>query len=814
MTALWCRVRAEWRAHWRSWTLIVVVIGVIGGGVLAAACGARRTDTAYARFLLASDSSDLLVSAEGTGRESFYRALAEQPGVRSLGAVEVLDAGIVTSSGESDVTVSVFAPTDDMFALQIDRPKVLSGRMFDPDRADEAVIDQAMARRHHLRLGNRISVMVFDGSGDEPDPSHALRLEPRVVGIVVSRTSVVPVTLFDARPSMVLSPAALSEVPAEWLGTDAAVVRLQPGTSTGEFGALAQTLASRYPETRGHLFVADEASQVATVERAIRPQAIALLVFAILAAIAAWLLVGQILSRQLFVASTEHPILRSLGMSPSQLIRLGLFEVGLAATAGGLLSVGVAIVASRFMPIGPARLIEPRPGVEINVAVLAIGFVLIVVLLIARAALPAWRVASLPSGIEGTVEVPGSQRHSRVVALATRWGLPTTGVVGLRMTFEPGRGRTALPVRSALAGTVAAVAALAAALSFGTSLVHLVRSPALYGQTWDLSVDVQFSTIATDQADAFLRTQQGVAGWSYGVHGDVAVAGTLVPAIGIGPGKGSLIFPTLLDGRPPEGPGEIVLGTKTLTRLGGRLQETIPVEINGEHSEKLIVGRGLFPAFGRGSFTMTNLGEGAALAPEVLTQPDASAPGNMYNLVLVRFAPGPQREHRLAALLDNLDKSGYCPPEFCIITTDQRPTDIVNYARVQVIPFVLAGLLLALAVATVAQLLHTSIRRRRRDLAILKTLGFVRAQVSAAVAWQASALAAVALLLGLPIGITLGRWAWALFAGRAGVSAEPHLPVAAALVAIPSALLIANAIAAAPARRASQLQAAPALRTQ
>ena len=70
----------------------------------------------------------------------------------------------------------------------------------------------------------------------------------------------------------------------------------------------------------------------------------------------------------------------------------------------------------------------------------------------------------------------------------------------------------------------------------------------------------------------------------------------------------------------------------------------------------------------------------------------------------------------------------------------------------------LAGLLALLAAAALAHLLVTSVRRRRRDLAILKSLGFVRGQVSAAVAWQATTVALLALAVGLPLGVALGRW--------------------------------------------------------
>src|SRR5206468_519488 len=82
--------------------------------------------------------------------------------------------------------------------------------------------------------------------------------------------------------------------------------------------------------------------------------------------------------------------------------------------------------------------------------------------------------------------------------------------------------------------------------------------------------------------------------------------------------------------------------------------------------------------------------------------------------------------------------------------------------------------------------------------AVLKALGFVRSQVFAAVAWQATTLVGLALLVGLPLGVAAGRWTWQVFAGRLGAASDARVPVLAALVAVPVAIAIANAVAVAP----------------
>ena len=123
-------------------------------------------------------------------------------------------------------------------------------------------------------------------------------------------------------------------------------------------------------------------------------------------------------------------------------------------------------------------------------------------------------------------------------------------------------------------------------------------------------------------------------------------------------------------------------------------------------------------------------------------------------------------------------------------------------------------MLAVLAVATVAHVLLTGVRRRRRDMAVLKTLGFTRRQVLGTVAWEATALAAAALLIGIPVGVVAGRWAWALFADAAGVASQATVQVPLVLLAIPVTIALANVIAAWPGWTAARLRPATVLRAE
>src|SRR5262249_23772227 len=110
--------------------------------------------------------------------------------------------------------------------------------------------------------------------------------------------------------------------------------------------------------------------------------------------------------------------------------------------------------------------------------------------------------------------------------------------------------------------------------------------------------------------------------------------------------------------------------------------------------------------------------------------------------------------------------------------------------------------------------LASSVRRHRRDLAILKVLGFPRTKVSASVAWQASAIAAIAIVIGLPVGIAAGQLAWRLFANQVGVPPRAAVSAIALVIVAVATLVFANLTALLPARLAARTRAAVALRAE
>ena len=379
----------------------------------------------------------------------------------------------------------------------------------------------------------------------------------------------------------------------------------------------------------------------------------ALALFAGLAGVIALAIIVQLLGRQLTLDSADFPVLRALGMTRGGLAGLSLARTAVTTAAGGLVAVAIAVAASPVMPIGAARLASLAPGVQVNLGVLAAGFAVLALVPLALLIPAAWAAAARAQGPLGVAEPGRPGRVSWLGALVSRAG-PVTGGLGVRMAFEPGHGRTAVPVRSALIGTTVAIASVLAAVVFGTSLIGLVATPHRYGQNWAQMLDLGFGGVTAELGAKILATEPAVATYAGGNYGQLSVgsARTIVPAIGIGPARGRG-FLTLLAGRAPVAPGQIALGAQTMRAVHARLGQAVRVTVN-QVSESpsyhpagrmmRVVGEAVFPAFSRGSFTPTDLGSGAAV-PRPRCCPSRSLDRlhrelHLHNFFLLRYRPG------------------------------------------------------------------------------------------------------------------------------------------------------------------------------
>ncbi len=803
---------------------LALLVGIAGGAVLAAVAGARRTDTAYSRLLADTESWDILVNPDrGTASALHSEEVERLPQVAEAGRVD--GTALVTTN---PMTVADFDGYGIVLAFgggvgySFGRPKILEGKMPDPRRAREVLINPLLAAQHHVGVGDLLHTLVLRnidlerlGSG-ELTTFAAVRaairrgeigkpVTLRVTGIGLGPDDIVTDEGF-ADERMVLTPAFRRRYPAAAVPYWGEVVRLRHGAA--DIPAFRRAVEALHPDEA--IAFQSTTNTSAKVDRAVRPEVGALSIFAIVIALTGLLVIGQALTRQTFLDSVDGPTVRALGGTRGQLFAVAMLRAGLVAFGGALVAVVVAVAASPLTPIGIARTAEPDPGIAFDGAVLGLGFVGLLSITLALAAVPAWRYSGLRAERDAT-------RPSRLAAALAGFGAPPSAGVGVRMALEPGRGRSAVPVRTTIVSAVLAISMVIGAFVIAASLDHLVDTPRLYGWNWDTQMAVQGNDAAAtaearDGITHLLEAAPAVERWSTFSLSDLRLPGRSVPTVGVNTRRGE-VFPTLVSGRIPVRDGEIALGERTLEQLGLSVGDDVVARANNDQPSRLhIVGRVVLP--GTGTYPgsdKTSLGEGAVVTQAALRRLGPHFHQNDF-VVAFRDRASPKARARIVSKARAIATTD--DPEGFSVSGVRKPSDVLSYERVRSTPIVLAIVLALLALATVAHALVTAVRRRRREFAMLETLGFTRRQVSASVAWQATTVAVIAMLVGVPLGIVLGRAGWTSLANDLGTLPEPVVPAIGIALAIPMVIALVNLVAYVPGRLASRVSPAVVLREE
>jgi hypothetical protein len=278
----------------------------------------------------------------------------------------------------------------------------------------------------------------------------------------------------------------------------------------------------------------------------------------------------------------------------------------------------------------------------------------------------------------------------------------------------------------------------------------------------------------------------------------------------------------------------MVLGTATLNRLHKEVGDTVVASLGRPKDAPLwipparfrIVGTATFPTVGFVGEQNTSMSIGAWIADtdqprnaamkglRAVLYGDLNGP-TMTLVQLRRESEGTGRAEleRIAARA-NANPSQRANGWDISVLPAQRPAEIVNYRSMGNTPELLAIALAVGAVVALALTLIASVRRRRGDLAMLKTLGFTRQQLVATVASQASVAAVVGVVVGVPLGIFAGRWLWTLFAQSISAVPKPSVPMFAVALVASGTVVLANIVAIIPGLQAARTSSALLLRSE
>lgn len=324
--------------------------------------------------------------------------------------------------------------------------------------------------------------------------------------------------------------------------------------------------------------------------------------------------------------------------------------------------------------------------------------------------------------------------------------------------------------------------------------------PERWGWTFDALFDTYDLGVSAEMADA-LVADPAFTGVTIGTRGSLTLQGTSVAALGLDVRSGSALPQTTV-GRLPDSESEVALGERTLRDLGQQVgDEIIATSSDGVSKRLRIVGSVVLPPALALNETFA-LGNGAVVTTDGLK---AMSPGSAPSFALVDTKAAPTR-----ANLARIDAS-YPSTQ---LNGPQLPNEIGNYDGVRAAPLILAGFLGLLATFVLAHALITTVRARRRELAVLKTIGFSRRQVSSSVTWQATTLAGVGLVVALVPSVAATRLIWGSFETSLGLSSPAVVPVLGVAAILVGTFVVAAVVGALPARTASRIPVADALRDE
>jgi hypothetical protein len=263
---------------------------------------------------------------------------------------------------------------------------------------------------------------------------------------------------------------------------------------------------------------------------------------------------------------------------------------------------------------------------------------------------------------------------------------------------------------------------------------------------------------------------------------------------------------------------QIGLGAATIREVGAHLGSLVQVGVltpsgRTRTSAFEVVEQVSFPVLG-GS---VGLGRGAALT--IAGYEEAVCPlGPGHMACLRELLSGPTSGGLLVSVVPGrrgmAAVNHYLRAYQSIVALPVTPASLVNFGEAVNFPLIFGGLLAVSGAATLVHLLVVSVSRRRREMGLLKSLGFVNHQVAATVAWQATALALVGVVVGVPVGTVLGRWVWSTFAKNIGAVPVSVVEVWPLFLIVLGILVAANLLALAPAFAARRSRPQQLLRTQ
>jgi putative ABC transport system permease protein len=759
MRALWRAAAADFRDRRLQTLLLLAVVAVATTGITAGLAQQRsaadRWDEAFA------DANGAHVALYGQ-LAILERARRDPAVVQSSGPTPVAWTTLTGGSEEID-DVELRAAGAKRPAVGF--PRLFDGRWLSGGSAREVVVERSFAVDRGIEVGDRVRLRGESGT-----------LDARVVGVALDLTD----CFYPDCDSQLFwtTPAGVERAGGE----DAALlVRIARPDAVEAFEAHAQDLYGTgirnfedWKDTRADALAVNDFF------------AAFLAAFGVFLLVAAGLVILSAVSARVFARYRELGILKAIGFTPRSLTALVLLEnltialVGIivGTVAGGLLAPSLQLRMAQVLERGRATF---PPGVLIGAALVVLAIVA------AATLLPAVRAGRVPASraiARGAAPLRSHASHLAELAIRLRLGAPAA--VGLK---DAG----ARPLRTwlSVAALAITVIALVATLAFDRTVNDIADDPALGGAPQGVEVDPR-ETPPRELARALARIP-GVEAWFTATERQVAVGEETFEVRAIG-GALARTGHVIREGRMIRSPGEIVIGYGLQERLGVGVGERLRLVVSDRPLDVRVVGR---------YAESEDSGERAMIGFSDLRRVEPNAdPGRLF----VRVGSDSDPSHVARAI------AAAAPGvEVSVEDADLGELDAFRAAF-----YVICLLVLSVGLVNLFAGTALSIRERIHDIAVLRALGFTPGQVGVSVAVGSAAVAGVAALIGVPLGLLIADLMLETVGTGSGIG--PELGASPSPAGVVGSALVLVAVAAGTgalaARGAARAEVAETLRAE
>jgi putative ABC transport system permease protein len=753
-------IRADLRAHRsQSAVTVAVIAGVVAALVLAVMLleGALNP---WQQLFDRTRGADVLVYLAGGTSTSSLRTL---PGVTAVAApYDAAAATLVQGAQKSHVQLD--GMTTQLPAMSA--PLVVAGTWLRASQPDGVVIEASFAAAVHVGVGDKIVLDGVDGTS----------VRMWVTGIAdTADQGFYP----QWTPGLIWAqPRLLSQVePTRSETTEVVGLRLSDPSAAGT-GQVSQEVFDAY----------NSSSESPPVDRTTTRQQVMdsmasddrllgdlLALFGVIALVAAPCAIANVTSGRVLMQRRDLAMLKALGFTPGQVVRMLLAEqtaLGVAGTALGLATAQVATSSAFVHPAaGIGVTLAPLPGVW--TLLVAAGTLLTVLI---ATAIPAWRAGRV-SPVAAVQPSPPGGHLSPIARLSLLVRLPASLVLGVRDALT-----RRLPAALTVAGVAIPMAMITIALAAWSTIGAFTADPGRIGLASALTV-YNTGGLSDAQTTALIAADRQVSASYPGDQFDTPLPGDNGTFVARAMGTSQTPYPfQAVQGRMFGAVGEAVAGQGFLDLMHVQVGSFIDPTIDGVPVILHIVGRTIEP---------DDSGDVVDFGLDALPAASASAP-MFYSLVL---KPGVSAAAARASLLrasgNQLD-----------IQVAANPAARLGVMRVVI--FVAVVILVLIAMANLLTATDVGLRDHVHEAGILKAMGLTPRQVMATLVVSTTIVTAIGIIAGVAAGLAVASWlinaqgqasgmGWGIAAGLSPATIASLLAASLAVAVAAAFLLSARA---------------------